>query len=132
MNITQAKKLLEDHSITEGNYGGINKSDKVSARPTLTDVMNSNGSRVFADGGAVNTTDGSCPVKECSACLGKVVFVQSKAGKWYLANVYRYGGDSPVAKFYYMKHRPHHTTCDQRRETNARLIAGINPSEVGE
>jgi len=88
----------------------------------LIDVKRANGTQVFADSGAVNTTDGRRPVKECAACHGKVVFVQNSAGKWYLANVYMYGSNSPMASFYYLKNRPHYKGCEARQRENERLL----------
>jgi len=97
------------------------------AKSTLREVLGHGGHQIYADGGAVKQTDGRRPVKECSHCLGKVVFVQSKAGKWYLADVFPYGGESE--RYYYDKSAPHFKSCERRADLTKRLVEGLKASE---
>jgi hypothetical protein len=86
----------------------------------LTDYKRADGSQVFADGGA-NVQDGRRPVKVCSTCGGFVVFVKSTAGKWYLANCYKYANNERRGgfdSFYYVKASPHFKTCANNKNAN--------------
>lgn len=84
-------------------------------RPTLTPVLDRFKKPKMADAGATHQGD-PIPMKECSACLGKVVWVKSiKTGKFYLADCFRYSGDGD--NWYYVKATPHFKTCGTRAES---------------
>jgi hypothetical protein len=97
-------------------------STATTTRPTLTEVKSADGSPKFADAGATNQ-GGRAAIKECSACHGYVVFVQSKAGKWYLADCSQYRSDSGREAFYYRKDKPHFKSCETRQTRNAEMVA---------
>ena len=88
-----------------------------TTRPELIDIKNEDGTQRMAGPGGVRQTGGSRPVKECGACRGAVAFVESKSGKWYLADCFtnRSGG------YYYVKGSPHFKTCGQRTEEQAEM-----------
>lgn len=90
----------------------------MTARAILTDLLKENGDPVRADGGALEQ-DGWKSVKVCSACNGKVVFVQSiKTSKWYLADCYPYCNENlgtPRQKWFYVKSAPHFKSCQNRQ-----------------
>lgn len=98
-------------------------------KPTLTDLKDARGFQKWADGGA-NDQDGKKPVKVCSACGGKVVFVQSKkTGKWYLADCFPYANMSESARpdsYFYVKASPHFKSCERiakdRSDSEAKLL----------
>ena len=98
----------------------------MTTRHTLTEYLTQSGHAVFADSGAVQTRDGRRPIKECSHCLGKVVFVQSKAGKWYLADVFAYGGESE--RYWYDKSAPHFRSCGHRAEFHREVLEEMESS----
>jgi len=89
-----------------------------NVKTVLIDLLRENGNQVRADGGALQQ-DGSKCVKVCSACNGKVVFVQSiKTGKWYLADCFPYGNDNlgtPRQNWFYVKSAPHFKSCERRQ-----------------
>lgn len=94
---------------------------------TLTDYKRANGSQVFADGGA-NVQDGRHPVKVCATCGGAVVFVKSTAGKWYLANCYKYANSDAGGacnSFYYVKASPHFETCANSKDTGDTMVREV-------
>lgn len=81
-------------------------------RPELKPVLYPNGQKRYADAGATQQ-GGPIPMKECSACGGKVVFVQSsKTGKWYLADCFPYAGARE--SYFYVKSEPHFKSCEKR------------------
>lgn len=88
----------------------------------LTDLKREDGSQKWADGGA-NQQDGSRPIKVCSACGGKVVFVQStKTGKWYLVDCYPYANNSDSYRptsYFYVKSSPHFKSCERKAKDRA-------------
>ena len=91
----------------------------METRPTLTPVLDRFKNPKKADAGAVHQGD-PIPMKQCSACLGRVVWVKStKTGKFYLANCYRYTGDGD--NWFYIKASPHFKTCAQRVADNQEL-----------
>lgn len=96
-----------------------------TTRPELTDLLHDDGTKRYANGGAVNQ-QGSRPIKRCGACGGLVVFLKSKrTGRFYLADCFPYAsGDA----YYYVAQSPHFKTCERkladraesaRREANA-------------
>ena len=88
-----------------------------TTRPELTDFTNADGSKRMAGPGGVRQTGGNRPVKECGACGGAVAFVESKNGKWYLADCFmgRNGG------YYYVKASAHFKTCGERVAKKAEI-----------
>ena len=90
---------------------------ETTTRPELTDLTNADGSKRMAGPGGVRQTGGNRPVKECGACGGAVAFVESKNGKWYLADCFmgRSGG------YYYVKASPHFKTCGERVAQKAEM-----------
>jgi len=77
-------------------------------RATLTPVLKANGQKFFADAGAIRQGR-QRPIQQCDACKGYVVFVQSNAGKWYLADVFAYATDAE--RYFFRKDAPHFKTC---------------------
>ena len=91
----------------------------METRPTLTPILDRFKNPKKADAGAVHQGN-PIPMKQCSACLGKVVWIKStKTGKFYLANCYRYAGDGD--NWFYIKASPHFKTCAQRVADNQEL-----------
>lgn len=92
-------------------------------RSQLTPVLRENGQQRYADAGATRQGDRK-PMKSCGTCGAYVVFVQStKTGKWYLADTFRYGGDTEA--YYYVKASPHFKTCGDRVKVNEAIDAQI-------
>lgn len=91
-------------------------TNTTSNRPELYDIKRPDGEPYYAEPGAVSKQGGSRPVKQCSACGGFVVFVQStKTGKWYLADCF----DKYKGGMYYVKASPHYKTCARVLEQRA-------------
>jgi len=82
-----------------------------TSRPELTTVVDHHGNRRFAKPGATRQGD-QRPIKQCARCHGYVVFVESAAGRWYLADCF----ESNTGSFYYRKDQPHSTSCDRRAQ----------------
>ena len=76
-----------------------------TTRPELKPALDRHGRQMSADGG---TTKGALrPMKECTGCGNFVAFVQNAAGKWYVANCYRYANQSHDGAYYYRKDSAH-------------------------
>lgn len=80
-----------------------------TTRPELKPALDRHGRQMSADGGAAK--NGLRPMKECTGCGNFVAFVQNAAGRWYLANCYRYANQSEEGNFYYRKDSLH--KCSQ-------------------
>lgn len=83
-------------------------------RPELRPVL-LDGKPYYASPGATKQGD-PLPMKQCSACLTNVVWVQAKSGKWYLANCYTNRSHSG---HFYVKADPHYITCQKIQEQRA-------------
>lgn len=82
-------------------------------RSELTPVLDHKGNQRYAKPGATRQGE-TRPMKRCGTCGHHVVFVQSKAGKWYLADCF----EGANGGSYYRKDQPHYKTCGHKAEAN--------------
>jgi len=99
-------------------------NERQIVKSELTPLLDEEGRQKYADGGAVQQ-DGRKPIKVCSNCQGKVVFVEStKTGKWYLVDVFPYAdmSDKPVVRksYFYAKSKPHFKSCERKASDRVR------------
>lgn len=89
----------------------------------LEPYTNWRGERMFADGGI--TRGEKKPMFKCE-CSGRVVWVKnSKTGKNYLANCFRYGrADSDYESYWYGANSPHFRTCDEQAKLRDQMREG--------
>jgi ssDNA-binding Zn-finger/Zn-ribbon topoisomerase 1 len=98
-----------------------------TTRPELTPVLYPNGGQRYANAGATNQGKGRA-MKECQACGGYVVFVESsRTGKWYLADCFPYANGH---SYFYVKAAPHYKTCEKRAEVSASLVAEEHQRQI--